>query len=102
MNLILSILVFQERKYCLHDNVKLVFFKKKNIQKLYTLYKKKHPNSASKLHCSKYTKTIHTFKKKKNPNSASEFALFACTVQMNYTVHANAKFKKAARSCFVM
>jgi len=76
VNLILSILVFQERKYCLHDNVKLVFFKKKNIQKLYTLYKKKHPNSASKLHCSKYTKTIHTFKKKKKPEQCK----WICTV----------------------
>jgi len=41
VNLILSILVFQERKYCLHDNVKLVFFKK-NIYKNYTHYIKKN------------------------------------------------------------
>ena len=41
VNLIRSILVFQEKKYCLHENAKLVFLKKK------------------------YTKTIHTQKKKK-------------------------------------
>jgi hypothetical protein len=35
VNLIRSILFFQEKKYCLHDNVKLVFFKKK-IYKNYT------------------------------------------------------------------
>jgi hypothetical protein len=39
VNLIRSILVFQEKKYCLHDNVKLVFFKKK-IYKNYTHLKK--------------------------------------------------------------
>jgi hypothetical protein len=59
VNLIRSILVFQEKKYCLHDNVKLVFFLKKiYIQKLYTLKKNKnknknHPNSASELHCAR-------------------------------------------------
>jgi len=42
VNLIRSIIVFQEKKYCLHDNVKLVFLKK-YIQKLYTLNKKKSP-----------------------------------------------------------
>jgi hypothetical protein len=36
VNLIRSILVFQEKKYCLHDNVKLVFLKNIYIQKLYT------------------------------------------------------------------
>ena len=39
VNLIRSILVFRGKKYCLHDNAKLVFFKKI------------------------YTKTIHTEKK---------------------------------------
>ena len=54
VNLILSILVFQERKYCLHDNVKLVFFKKKNTKTIHTIKKKKKkPNSASELHCSR-------------------------------------------------
>jgi len=79
VNLILSILVFQERKYCLHDNVKLVFLKKYIYTKtIHTIKKKKHPNSASKLHCSKYTKTIHTLKKK-----------IPRTVQVNCTVHGN-------------
>ena len=40
VNLIRSILVFRGKKYCLHDNAKLVFLKKI------------------------YTKTIHTEKKK--------------------------------------
>ena len=70
VNLIRSILVFREKKYCVHDNAKLVFFKK-NIQKLYTLKKTK--------------------KEKKK---------FTRTLQVNCTVHANIKFEKAARSCF--
>ena len=55
VNLIRSILVFREKKYCLHDNAKLVFFLKKNIQKLYTLKKKrkKDSNNASELHCAR-------------------------------------------------
>jgi len=131
VNLILSILVFQERKYCLHDNVKLVFFKKniyknythykkkntrtvqvnctvQNIQKLYThLKKKKKPNHASELHCSReQCNLLALFEWIVQftctvRDSASEFALFPCTVQMNCTVYANAKFKKAARSYFV-
>jgi ribosomal protein L31E len=40
VNLIRSILVFQEKKYCLHDNVKLVFFKKKYTKTIYTIKKK--------------------------------------------------------------
>jgi hypothetical protein len=49
VNLIRSILVFQEKKYCLHDNVKLVFFKK-NIYKNYTRYiKKKSPEQCNSL-----------------------------------------------------
>jgi hypothetical protein len=39
VNLIRSILVFREKKYCVHDNAKLVFLKI-NLQKLYTLKKK--------------------------------------------------------------
>jgi len=62
VNLIRSILVFREKKYCVHDNAKLVFLKI-NIQKLYTLLKKKNftrtvqvnctvpVNSAIHLHC---------------------------------------------------
>jgi hypothetical protein len=50
VNLIRSILVFQEKKYCLHDNVKLVFFKK-YIQKLYTLKKKITRTVQVNLHC---------------------------------------------------
>jgi hypothetical protein len=69
VNLIRSILVFQEKKYCLHDNVKLVFSKKK-IYKNYThyIYKKKkntrtvqvnctvRVHSAIHLHCSRQCK----------------------------------------------
>jgi hypothetical protein len=50
VNLIRSILVFQEKKYCLHDNVKLVFFKK-YTQKLYTLKKKITRTVQVNLHC---------------------------------------------------
>ena len=97
VNLIRSILVFWEKKYCVHDNAKLVFFKK-NIQKLYTLIKKKrsHSNSASELHCSREqcnSLALFTY-------TVQWIALFACTVQVNCTVHAKTKVKKAARSCF--
>jgi len=60
VNLIRSILVFREKKYYVHDNAKLVFFKI-NIQKLYTKKKKVTRtvqvnctvpvNSAIHLHC---------------------------------------------------
>jgi hypothetical protein len=40
---------FSRKKYCIHDNAKLVFLKI-NIQKLYTL-KKSNLNSATELHC---------------------------------------------------
>jgi hypothetical protein len=60
VNLIRSILVFREKKYCVHDNEKLVFLKI-NIQKLYTIKKKATRtvqvnctvpvNSAIHLHC---------------------------------------------------
>jgi len=44
---------FSGKKYCLHENAKLVFLKK-YIQKLYTLKKKEvHSNSASELHCAR-------------------------------------------------
>jgi hypothetical protein len=67
VNLIRSILVFREKKYCVHDNAKLVFLKI-NIQKLYTLKKKKsHSNSASELQCSR--------------EQCNSLALFMCTVQ---------------------
>ena len=53
VNLIRSILVFREKKYCLHDNAKLVFLKKKYTKTIHTDEKKKHSNSASKLHCAR-------------------------------------------------
>ena len=55
VNLIRSILVFQEKKYCLHENAKLVFFKKI------------------------YTKTIHTQKKKRFTRTVQ----VNCTVHAN-------------------
>jgi len=65
---------------------KLIFLKK--IQKLNTLKKKKKSsrNSASEFHCSR--------------EQCNSFALFACTVQVNCTVHVNTRFCKAAHSCF--
>jgi hypothetical protein len=53
VNLIRSILVFQEKKYCLHENAKLVFFKKKYTKTIHTQKKKVHSNSASELHCAR-------------------------------------------------
>jgi hypothetical protein len=52
VNLIRSILVFRGKKYCLHDNAKLVFFKKIYTKTIHT-EKKKHSNSASELYCAR-------------------------------------------------
>jgi len=66
VNLIRSILVFREKKYCLHDNAKLVFLIKKNIQKLYTL-EKKNSTRTVQVNC-----TVHaTTKFQKQPGAAS-------------------------------
>jgi hypothetical protein len=55
-----------------------------------------HVNSASELHCSREqcnSLALFTY-------TVQWIALFACTVQVNCTVHAKTKVKKAARSCF--
>jgi hypothetical protein len=71
VNLIRSILVFQEKKYCLHDNVKLVFLKKIYTKTIHTkiiiiiiiiitrtvqvncTVRVNSANSASELHCAR-------------------------------------------------
>ena len=69
VNLIRSILVFREKKYCLHDNAKLVFLKKK--YKNYTHWKKKNTRTVQ-VNC-----TVHaTTKFLKAARSC--FAKFAC------------------------
>jgi dipeptide/tripeptide permease len=76
VNLILSILVFQERKYCLHDNVKLVFFYKKYTKTIHTI--KKNTRTVQ-VNCTvQNIQKLYTHLKKKNR-----------TVQVNCTVHGN-------------
>jgi len=95
VNLIRSMLVFQEKKYCLHENAKLVFFFK-YTKTIYTKKKEVHSNRASELHCSR--------------EQCNSLALFTGTMQFTYTVRANSaselhcarehKFKKTTTSCF--
>ena len=92
VNLIRSILVFQEKKYCLHDNVKLVFLKKIYTKTIHTkiiiiiiiitrtvqvncTVRVNSANSAIHLHCSRQCKWIALCtwiqKLKKQPGAAS-------------------------------
>jgi hypothetical protein len=90
VNLIHSTIVFREKNVIymtmrvnlIHS--KLVFFL--NTKTKHTERKKVHVNSASKLHCSRA--------------QCNSLALFACTVQMNCTMHVNTEFCKAAMSYF--
>ena len=87
VNLIRSILVFQEKKYCLHENAKLVFFKKKYTKTIHTQKKKRFTRTVQ-VNC---TVPVNSDCSREQCNS---LALFAQTVQVNCTVHANTNLKK--------
>jgi hypothetical protein len=90
MNLIHSILVFRENKYCSHHSASEFnsfytnFFKKKPVKK------KSHVNSASELHfsreqCSIYTvHAIALFSEQCNSMHSKEKAAFCCCVGPMY------------------